>query len=307
MKADVAVIGAGPIGTSTAWQLAAAGVDVLLVGPDPALAVEQRAAFRSSGGSVCWHRPDPVKAARIRRTAEFVAERIAAGAPIRCRPTPYLFLDTGIWAPALNINAADLVADLARLATGLGARRLDLGTVSSVRAGADGHVVTGDRGELTARVVLLALGAGNLALLPGPAAALEKRQLFVLDLPVGPDRAGLPHVVVPVGTGYAYVFVKELDEGLRLVLGQEDLVADDDRTGPVDHLDELLAAGVADRLPFLRGAAAERILWGVDWADKHPRLTEHAPGLFSVNCGSAVRSCVALGAESAAALTAAPG
>jgi glycine/D-amino acid oxidase-like deaminating enzyme len=305
VNADVAVIGTGPIGASTAWQLASAGQDVLLVGPDPARSEDPRAAYRSSGGSVCWFRPDPAKAERIRRTAEFVTDRVAAGAPIRCRSAPYLFLDVGVCAPALNVNAGDLVADLARLATGAGARRADVGTVHSVRSTSDGHEVAGEGGSLTARVVLLALGAGNPALVRDLRPVLEKRQLFVLDLTVGPDRIAWPHLVLPVGDGYAYLFVKELDEGMRLVLGQEDLVADDDLTGPVDHFAELLDAGVADRLPFLRAAAVERIMWGVDWADKHPQVLEHAPGLFTVNCGSAVRSCVAVGAESAAALTAA--
>ena len=44
----------------------------------------------------------------------------------------------------------------------------------------------------------------------------------------------------------------------------------------------------------------ERILWGVDWTDKLPQLVEHRPGLLTVNCGSAVRACVAIGEQVAA-------
>lgn len=301
MDADVAVIGTGPIGASAAWQLAAAGTDVLLVGPDPA--VDRSGAYASSGGSVCWFRPDRAKADRIRRTAEFVTERVAAGAPIRVRETPYLFLDLGVTAPALNVNAGDLVADLLRLGAAAGVRRGDAGRVTAVRPVDGGHAVVGTGGTVTARVVVLALGAANPALVPWLPARLEKRQLFVLDLPVTPERAALPHLVLPVGGGYAYAFVKQFDDGLRLVVGQEELVEDDDLSGPVDHFAAVLAAGLADRLPFLRDAAVERILWGVDWTDKAPFIAGHEPGLYTVNCGSAVRSCVAIGQEAAAAIT----
>jgi glycine/D-amino acid oxidase-like deaminating enzyme len=293
----VAVVGRGPIGAATAHRLAVAGVrDVVLVGADDA----GEPAYRSSGGSVCWHRSDRVKAAMIRRTAEFVRARAAAGASIRVRETPYLFLDSGVLAPALNIAAADLVDDLVGLAAGAGVSEVDVGPVGAVEPVAGGHRVIGAAGTVDARVVVLALGAGNPALVPQLSPVLEKRQLYVLDLPVDELRAALPHVVAPVGPGYAYVFVKDTADGLRVVVGQEDLVADEDLTGPVDSYRELLAAGAGDLFPFLRPAGVERVLWGVDWVDKLPRVVEHRPGLLTVNCGSAVRACVAIGEQVAA-------
>lgn len=293
----VAVVGSGPIGAATAHQLALAGVrGVALVGEEAAAG-----AYRSSGGSVCWHRSDEIKAAMIRQTADFVRERVAAGASIRVRETPYLFLDAGVLAPALNVSAADLVADLVALAVDGGVERVDVGRVLAVEPVPGGRRVVGERGSVEARVTVLALGAGNPTLVPALPSRLEKRQLFVLDLPVDDQRARLPHVVVPIGAGYAYVFVKQTDDGLRVLLGQEDLVADDDLTGPVDHFAELLAAGVADRFRFVRRAGVQRILWGVDWADKRPHLAEHGPGLLTVNCGSAVRACVPIGQRAATA------
>ena len=303
MRSTVAVVGSGPIGAATAYGLARAGIaDVTLVGGD-----HGPAAYRSSGGSVCWHRDDPEKAAMIEATADFVRQRVAAGARIRYREQPYLFLDAGVLVPALNIAAADLVADLAGLARRDGVRDADLGPVTAVEPVEGGHRVVGARGTVEARVVVLALGAGNAALTGTDPGAVEKRQLFVLDLPVGEDRARLPHLVAAVGPGYAYVFVKQTAGGLRLLLGQEDLVADSDLSGPVDHLAELLAAGVADRFPFLRGARAEQVLWGVDRFEKLPAITAHRPGLISVNCGSAVRACVPIGQRAAAAVAAALG
>lgn len=301
MTSTVAVVGCGPIGAATAYGLVRAGVrGVTLVGGDSG----PPGAYRSSGGSVCWHRDDPAKAAMIKATADFVRARVAAGAAIGVRETPYLFLDRGVLVPALNVAAADLVADLLGLAEAGGAARADVGTVTRVEPLDGGHRVVGDRGAVEARVVVLALGTGNPALVGG-SPRLEKRQLFVLDLPVDADRARLPHLVAPVGGGYAYVFVKQTPDGLRLLLGQEDLVADEDLTGPVDHLAELLAAGVGDRFPFLRGATAERVLWGVDQEAKVPRIDAAGPGLLAVNCGSAVRACVPIGDRVAAAVSAA--
>jgi glycine/D-amino acid oxidase-like deaminating enzyme len=164
--------------------------------------------------------------------------------------------------------------------------------------------VVGERGTVDAAVVVLALGTGNAALADGPRPELEKRQLFVLDLPVTEQRAGLPHLVAPVGDGYAYVFVKQTSDGLRLLLGQEDIVDDRDLSGPVDHLAELLAAGVADRFPFLRGAAATEVLRGLDVVAKLPVVTERGPGLLTVNCGSAVPACVPIGERAAARVAA---
>jgi glycine/D-amino acid oxidase-like deaminating enzyme len=105
----------------------------------------------------------------------------------------------------------------------------------------------------------------------------------------------MPHVVAPLRGGFVYVFVKELDNGLRVVVGQEDLVRDDDHDQPVDYFAALLDAGAADRFPFLRAAGVEQVLWGLDWARKTPHIGRHGDGLFTVNCGSAVRVCLPAG------------
>jgi glycine/D-amino acid oxidase-like deaminating enzyme len=300
LRTTVAVVGCGPLGAATAYGLTRAGVEgVTLVAGDSGTAT-----YRSSGGAVCWHRDDAEKTAMIRATADFVRGRVAAGARIRYREQPYLFLDEGVLVPALNIAAGDLVADLTGLAVGGGAGSLDLGLVTGIEPVDGGHRVVGDGGTIEARVIVLALGTGNAALVGGPRQELEKRQLFVLDLPVDSERARLPHVVAPIGPGYAYVFVKQTADGLRLLLGQEDLVADDDLSGPVDHLGELLDAGVADRFPFLRGAVLQQVLWGLDHVDKLPLITEHGAGVISVNCGSAVRACVPIGQRVAALVAA---
>jgi glycine/D-amino acid oxidase-like deaminating enzyme len=130
LSSTVVVVGCGPIGAATAYGLVRAGIgDVTLV-----TGTQDTATYRSSGGSVCWHRNDPEKAAMIRTTAEFVRDRVAAGARIQVREQPYLFLDEGVLVPALNLSAADLVADLVGLAVRGGVRTEDVGLVVGVRA-----------------------------------------------------------------------------------------------------------------------------------------------------------------------------
>ena len=298
MDVPIVVAGAGPLGAATAYHLARQGVQVAIVSQD-----RPDAAFRSSGGSICWHRPDPRRAAAIRETADFVRTAVADGARIGCREVPYLFLTDGVQVPALNVDSGDLVDHLLAEAGRAGAVRVDLGAVTGIDFGDDGHIVVCERGTVRAGAAVVALGAGNPGVVDGLPVAWEKRQLFVLDLPVDGDRASLPHTIAAVGDGYAYVFVKRFDAGLRVVVGQEDVVEDDATTGPVDHFGELLDAGVADHFPFLRGATVDRILWGLDWPGKLPHVQEHGPRLFSVNCGSAVRACIAGGRAAADAVT----
>jgi glycine/D-amino acid oxidase-like deaminating enzyme len=314
---SIAVVGAGPIGAAATYHLARAGVaGVALVGgrdPGPA-------AYRQSGGCICWHRRDPQLSADIEETANFVRNAVRAGAEIRVRETSYLFLNTGVAVPALNIAAPDLVRHLSGRALEAGAAGVDVGTVTAVDRHPGGYRVVGDGGTVTARSVLLCLGTGNLGvaagLVPGLLPQLEKRQLFVLDLPVDADRAGLPHVIVPFNGGHVYLFVKEVDGRLRLTLGQEDALEEElpgedgaehdgpghdgpEHDGAVDQLPALLAAGLAERLPFLAGARTERILCGVDWSAKKLTVHSDGAGLTTLNCGSAVRSCVALGRRGA--------
>lgn len=235
----------------------------------------------------------------------FVRAAVAAGAPIDCREVPYLFLTHGVLVPALNVASGDVVEHLLGEARGAGATQIDLGPVSAIERAGGGHRVVCDAGTVDAAVAVVALGAGNAAVVPGLVPEWEKRQLFVLDLPVDDDRAALPHMIAAVGDGHAYVFVKRFDDGMRVVVGQEDVVVDEDPTGPVDHFGALVDAGVGTAFPFVCAAEVEQILWGVDWPGKLPHVEASAPGLLTVNCGSAVRVCIAAGRAAADAATAA--
>jgi hypothetical protein len=132
---------------------------------------------------------------------------------------------------------------------------------------------------------------------------VEKRQLFVLDLPVGEDERDFPHVILPVAEGVAYVFIKHTAKGWRFLVGQEDAVEASEEPGAEDYYEALLEAGLGQVMPFLNKAKVEQILWGLDAGNKELRL-EDKDGLIAVNCGSAARSCVYLGKEIAAHLVA---
>lgn len=292
----IAVVGTGPVGSAAAYHLAQRGVPGVVQVDGSA----GRATYLQSGGSVSWHRPDPVRSRAIEETARFIRAEVAAGAPIRIRDEPYFYLDTGELVDGFNIEADDLVSHLRRSAEGVA--DVDVGEVRAVEPGDGSHRVVGTTGEVEAQVVLLALGAANIGLVPGLAGEVEKRQLLVLDLEVGPAQERLPHMISRLGVGFVYVFVKEIDGRLRFVVGQEDLVADDDHSGPVDYLPQLVDAGLAERFPFLAGASTTQVRWGTDWAGKEPHVHESAPGLISVNCGSAVRSCIAVGRAGADAV-----
>ncbi|MER7559811.1 FAD-dependent oxidoreductase [Nocardioides sp. NPDC126508] len=292
-EADVAICGAGPIGAATATFLARPGLRVVLIDHDPADDPEHVATYRYSGGSIRWTWPDPVKREMTTQTEQFI-RGAAPGAELGMIENTYHLLHTGEHIPALNVSATGLVGMLRDQAQEAGATFVDA-LVTGVRPDGGGHVVETSRGAIRARRVLGAMGAANASVFPQASAAPEKRQLFVLDLPVPPERELLPHTIVPIGDGFGYVFVKLIDGDLRVLVGQEDIVEDEDTSGPVDHWKELLDSGLATTLPWLRDARVDDILWGVDTAQKTLVVDEPSPGVLVANCGSAIRSAAWLG------------
>lgn len=307
-EADVAICGAGPIGAATAYFLARTSPElrIVVLSADPADDPGHVSTYRYSGGSIRWTWPDPVKQEMTTETAEFVQGLLADGVDLAAIENTYHLLHTGEHIPALNISAARLVAHLLEQAADAGAQIVSDAVVEGVRPDGSGHLVDTARGTVRAERVLVALGAANARLFPQTGTELEKRQLFVLDLPVPPERARMPHTIVPVGDGFGYAFVKSVEGRLRVLVGQEDIVEDDDLSGPVDHWTALLDSGLGTALPWLRDAKVEQILWGVDVAQKKLVLDEPSPGLLLAGCGSSVRSSAWLGRTLAERLVAQP-
>lgn len=300
-EADVAICGAGPIGAATAHFLARTSPHLRVVvihdsgGDDPDDDPRHATTYRYSGGSIRWTWADPVKREMTSETAEFVRGLLADGVDLAALENTYHLVHTGEHIPALNISAARLVSHLLEQASDAGAQIVPDTVVEDVRSDGSGHLIETSRGTIRAGRVLVALGAANTRLFPSTGAELEKRQLFVLDLPVPPERERMPHTIVPVGDGFGYVFVKSVEGRLRVLAGQEDIVEDEDTSGAADYWTTLLDRGLATALPWLGDAKVEQILWGVDITQKKLVLDEPADGLLVAGCGSAVRSAAWLG------------
>lgn len=293
-EADVVICGAGPIGAATAYYLARPGLRVVVLNYDPPGDPANLATYRYSGGSIRWTWPDPVKREMTTETEKFI-RGAAPQVDLAMLQNTYHLLHTGELIPALNVSATRLVELLREQAEERGAQFIDAVAVTGVRPDGSGHMVETTRGTVRAGRVLGAMGAANASVFPQSSAAPEKRQLFVLDLPVPPEREQMPHTIVPVGDGFGYVFLKLIDDRLRVLVGQEDIVEDDDTSGPVDHWSTILDRGLGATLPWLREARVDEILWGVDTAQKTLVVDEPASGLLIANCGSAIRSAAWLG------------
>lgn len=286
----VLILGGGPIAASTAYFLAERGVhDVGLITLEPADTAY--ATYLNAGGTVRWFWSDPERVLITKETGDFVTHLSHSGVDLSYHRDQYLFLHRGKSVPALSINTEQLVQWFIHSAKSRGLVVHAGERVTSVTSEGTVAIVHTERAEYRARKVLLALGVQNSSFMPGLSLEREKRQLFVLDLPVGEDEKSFPHVVIPLGKGTAYLFIKRMPEGLRFVVGQEEVLTVNTDPEPENYFPRLLKAGLGDLFPFLKNAHVEKILWGFDAHVKSLVVTEEGP-LVAANCGSAVRSCV---------------
>ncbi|GIW10236.1 MAG: FAD-binding oxidoreductase [Chloroflexi bacterium] len=301
---DIAVLGSGPIGATSAYLLThQTNRRIALIAQEPQ--EDHRATYRFSGGSIRLYWDDPRKAQAVAETAALIRQLHQDGVELDLLENGYVFVHRGRWAPSLNLSGAKLIRHLLACAVERGLTRVSGAEIEQLTTGGSGYRVLTSVGEVRARAVVLALGTENQRFLPELELEVEKRQLFVLDLPVDEHRARFPHLVVPLGEGVVFVFIKRFDGELRVVVGQEDVVAHQATAGPEEYFGDLLRLGLGAQLPFLREARVERVLWGFDVKHKLPQIVHPAPGLVAVNCGSALRSCAYIGREVVSTLVAA--
>jgi glycine/D-amino acid oxidase-like deaminating enzyme len=300
---DIAVLGSGPIGSLTAYNLTkTSGLKTVLVSREPE--VDYTATYLNAGGSIRTYWDDPEKLAATTETTAFIRDAIAAGADLDIVDNGYLFLNRGVKVPAINISGAKLLRHVLSLATDAGLERIHGVAIESVEPDGDTIRIVASGETIRAKKAVLCLGVANERFALDLDIDVEKRQLYVLDVPVDDDRAGFPHTIFPLGHGLALLFVKKVAGKLRLVLGEEGLVEHEHSPVPEDHFRELVALGLADRMPFLRGAGVERILWGFDATNKLPRIESDDGRVFTANCGSAVRASAYIGRRVAEAVIA---
>src|SRR4051812_31510203 len=180
---DVVIAGSGPIGASTAYFLTKkTSLKVALVTQDPT--DDSSATYTQAGGSLRWIWDDPEKTKMTSETAKFIKSLSAGGADFSLHEDHYLYLYTGAYHPALNFSGKKLVDLLLGVAGTQGLSIIRQAKLSSLQVSQNNVTLETNAGKISGRKVLLALGVANAEFMPGYDLDREKRQLFVLDLPV---------------------------------------------------------------------------------------------------------------------------
>lgn len=298
---DYVIVGSGPIGSATAYFLTQSLQPTQTVGLLTNEPTEShQPTYRFAGGSVRSFWPDPQMETMTAETTDFLRNLVENGVDLGLIEDHYAILHRGAYVPSVNVTSSKVVDYFLTEAKGRGLVSLQEFQLQTVEQANDSVILTSHDGRsICARRVLVAIGAQLPAVFPEVSLEIRKRQLFVLDTPIPPQREHFPHTVVPFGDGFIFLFLKKVDGHLRLVLGQEDVIEATMAEGPDDYFDQLLTMGVDKIFPFIGKSRVERTLWGFDYDKKHPLFLNPQPGVLAVVCGSAVRSCVWIGRETA--------
>lgn len=315
---DIAIVGGGPIGAAAAYFLSQSknGKRVGLISSENRLNLpierfnqndndedpEHRATYLYAGGSVRWHFEDPEISRITSVTADFIRARLAEGVDLAALEDAYVFLNRGSIIPSFTVSGAKLAEHLAGEAEKNGVARHQGTTLRVCGKKNNLYALDTDQGEILANKVLLALGPSLNHFVPEAGFEFEKRQAFVLDVPVPPERVHFPHLILPLHGGIAYVFVKKIGMEFKMVLSQEGIIEENKEPTPHDYFPALCDLGLTNILPFLKGAAVEKVLWGFDAKNKKVKIYSPDQQLFAAACGSAVRSSIGIGQELAAKL-----
>jgi glycine/D-amino acid oxidase-like deaminating enzyme len=300
---DIAIVGDGPIGAATAYFLSTSDKRVALISAEPLSEdPNHEATYRYAGGSVRWAFEDPDLAAATEATADFIRETLAAGTDLAAIEDSYVFVHRGVVAPSFNVSGAKLVEHLAAHAEQNGVVRHPGVALVSYRKENDHYILTTTQGDIAARKVLLALGPSLAKFVPEAGFEFEKRQTFVLNLPVPANREKFPHLVLPFHGGIVYLFIKRIDGVFKMLVSQEGVIEENDEHAPDDYFKRMCDLGLLEIMPFFKDATTEKVLWGFDAKNKTVKIFSPDGLLHAAACGSAVRSCVGIGKKLAAEL-----
>jgi glycine/D-amino acid oxidase-like deaminating enzyme len=302
---DIAIVGSGPIGAATAYFLRDSGKSVAVISAEPSeTGNEHMDTYKYAGGSVRWYFEDPQVTAQTLKTANFILDLKDKGVDLSIIENGYVFLHKGISVPSINLSGAKLVGYLLSQATASGSiTHIQSAFLQKYQKDGEEYVLETTQGKIRAKKVLLALGAQLPKFVPEAGYEYEKREVLVLDLPVEGDRAKFPHTIASMGSGIVYVFVKQTANGMRMLIGQEGVIETDEVSySGRDYLQELKDKGILNIFPFLKDAQVENVLWGFDAKNKVVKIYTPDDRLFAASCGSAIRSCIAIGEEVAKAL-----
>lgn len=293
---DLIIIGGGPIGSVSAFLISQnkqrLGLEnIALIQKEPN--IDENIAYLNAGGSIRWYFEDEEMKRATQKTAEFIL-KIKNDVDLNLIEDSYYFVHKGIVAPSLNISGKKLVDYFKKVAKENGVEIFEDLSYESYEKSEDGYIVKTDKTEFWTKRIIFALGYKNKNLF-NLDLEVEKRQLFVLDLPIIEERMNLPHTILKFGDGVIYFFIKKFDDGYKLVLGQEDIVEHSLEPEPENYFEKLLELGIDKLLPFIKNSKVEKILWGYDVKNKKPYIQEIDRNVWTVNCGSAVRSIIHIG------------
>lgn len=302
---DIAIVGSGPIGAATAYFLKDSGKSVAIISAEPNKAGEEHIdTYKYAGGSVRWDFEDPEVTANTQKTAKFILDLNSKGVDLSLIEDSYVFLHKATSQPSVNISGVKLVAYLlSQAAAASTVTQIQDALLQQYRKDGDEYVLETTQGETRAKKVLLALGGQLPKFVPDAGYEYEKRETLVLDLPMEGTRAKFPHTIATFAGGIVYLFVKQTSRGLRMLIGQEDVIETDEEShSGRDYLRELKDKGILNIFPFLKDASVEEVLWGFDAKNKVVKIYTPDNQLFAAVCGSAVRSCIAIGEQVAQTL-----
>jgi glycine/D-amino acid oxidase-like deaminating enzyme len=164
---DILILGGGPIGTSTLYNLTKSSKAgrIGLVTND--LKDDPRTTFMNSGGCINWDWPDPLKKQMMTETKDFLFGLIDEGVDLLENKDSYFSLYDGSYVPSLNISAARLVEYFKKQSAEKGATIHEDTEITSVTNNGELYTIVTNKGELKAKIVLLALGVTNEKFMPG--------------------------------------------------------------------------------------------------------------------------------------------
>lgn len=290
---DLIIIGGGPIGSISAYFIAKERKklkfkNIVLVQKEPIS--YPGIAYPNSGGSIRWYFDDPEIEMATKKTAQFILN-LKNKVDLSLIEDNYFFLNRGVFVPSINISGKKLIEFLKTKIKKMGVKIISRVNFINYTKEQNIYIVNTDKIKLKGKSIIFALGFKNKELF-GINLEIEKRQLFVLK---GNLKSILPHTILKIGKGILYFFTKKYDDGLKLVIGQENIWEHSLKPKPENYFKELISKEVIKILPFLKEAKLENILWGFDVKNKKPIVTELDEKVFCVNCGSAIRSIYYVG------------
>jgi len=293
---DLIIVGGGPIAASTAYFLNHSNKKIALIKPEPQESDKNHiSTYLYAGGSIRSYFEDEEIKQATSQTIDFIKNLKSQNIDLSLIEDFYCFLNKGVVVPSINISGAKLVNYFLNEAKNKGIEIFEKTYLQEIIESEDKIILKTNNGEFSASKVLLAMGHSINNIFSEAGFNFIKRQLFVLDLNLNEEQKSFPHLILPFKDGVIYVFVKIVDGEYRFVLGQEDIIEEDDKFEATNYFVELKNMGAFENLPFLKNAGVLKILWGFDAENKKLKVYNKNNKIYAACCGSAVRSCVYIG------------